>query len=74
MIRARQPETKAMPLYVGGGVIGFSEAVMHRATRGDPYFHVGAMNSRLAINAVLNASARRLAAHLRDLVILNGRT
>jgi hypothetical protein len=67
-IRAREPETKAMPLFVHGTIIGFSEAVQHKATRGDPYFHVGAMNSRLAINAVLKASARRLTKHLAMLV------
>jgi hypothetical protein len=63
-IRSREPETKAMPLYVRGGITGWSEAVQHPGTRGDPYFHVGAMNSRLAINAVLKKSARLLAQHL----------
>ncbi len=67
-IEARKPETKAMPLFTRGGIIGFSEAVQHRGTRGDPYFHVGAMNSRLAINSALKASARRLAKHLAVLV------
>ena len=71
--RRGSPETPAMPLYVGGSLVGFAQSVQHRATRGDPYFHVGAMNSRLAINAVLKASARKLAAHLADLVILKGR-
>lgn len=66
-IISRQPKTPAMPLYTRGGIKGFAEAVEHRATRGDPYFHVGAMNSRLAINAVLKASARRLATHLAEL-------
>lgn len=65
-IVSRQPLTLAMPLYVGGHVTGFAEAVEHRATRGDPYFHVGVMNSRLAINAVLKASAARLATHLSE--------
>jgi hypothetical protein len=73
MIKSKQPKTPAMPLYVGGSIVGFSEAVKHKATRGDPYFHVGAMNSRLAINAVLKASAKHLAAHLADLVTLKGR-
>ncbi len=58
------PQSPAMPLHVGGSVIGFAQSVQHKATRGDPYFHVGAMNSRLAINAVLKASAKKLAAHL----------
>lgn len=73
-IKSREPQTPAMPLYVSGGSIkGFTEAVQHKATRGDPYFHVGAMNSRLAINAALKASAKRLAAHLADLNTLKGR-
>lgn len=65
-IKSRQPETKAMPLYVGGRIIGFAQSVEHRAWRGDPYFHVGAMNSRLAINAVLKASAAKLVTHLAE--------
>ena len=72
-IKAKEPKTPAMPLFTTGGIVGFSEAVKHPATRGDPYFHVGAMNSRLAINAVLKASAKHLAAHLADLMILKGR-
>jgi bacteriophage HK97-gp10 putative tail-component len=64
------PKSPAMPLYVGGTIKGFAQAVEHPATKGDPYFHVGAMNSRLAINAVLNATARRLAAHLADVIAL----
>lgn len=67
-IASHEPKTPAMPLYVGNGIIGWAEAVQHPATRGDPYFHVGAMNSRLAINAVLKASAKRLAAQLAILV------
>ena len=67
-IASRPPTTPAMPLFVHGTVVGFSESVQHPATRGDPYFHVGAMNSRLAINAVLKASAKRLATHLAVLV------
>ena len=63
----RDPETKAMPLYVGGSIIGFSQSVQRKAHRGDPYFHVGAMNSRLAINAVLKASAKRLVTHLAEI-------
>lgn len=62
------PKSPAMPLYVKGTITGFSQATMHPGHRGDPYFHVGAMNSRLAINAVLKASARKLAAHLAVLV------
>lgn len=58
---------RAMPLYVGGSIVGFSEAVKHPGTKGDPYFHVGRMNSRLAINAVLKASAKKLVKHLADL-------
>ena len=65
-IPSRQPETKAMPLYVSGHVIGFAEAVQHPATRGDPYFHVGVSNSRLAILAVMRASAKKLTAHLAE--------
>jgi bacteriophage HK97-gp10 putative tail-component len=64
----KHPETPAMPLYVGGSVTGFAQAVEHPATKGDPYFHVGAMNSRLAINAILKASADRLAGHLVDII------
>ena len=67
-IVSRPPETPAMPLYVRGTITGWAEAVQHPGYRGDPYFHVGAMNSRLAINAVLKASARRLAKHLAILV------
>jgi hypothetical protein len=66
-IHSRQPRTPAMPLYVAGHVVGFSEAVKHPATKGDPYFHVGVMNSRLAINAVLKASAKKLVQHLADI-------
>lgn len=70
--RPRHPHgsdmTPAMPLYVQGGIVGFSQSVEHPGSRGDPYFHVGAMNSRLAINAVLKASARRLTTHLAVLV------
>lgn len=62
------PASPAMPLYVGGSVTGFSQAVEHPGYKGDPYFHVGAMNSRLAINAVLKASAKKLAAHLAMLL------
>jgi hypothetical protein len=65
---SRPPETPAMPLYVGGSVVAFAQAVQHPGYRGDPYFRVGAMNSRLAINAVLKASAKRLATHLAVLV------
>lgn len=68
MIRARPPRTPAMPLFVGNSITGWAEAVQHPGFRGDPYFHVGAMNSRLAINAVLKKSARTLAAHLAVLV------
>lgn len=60
--------TPAMPFYYGNSIAGFSQAVMHPATRGDPYFHVGAMNSRLAINAVLKASAKKLVVHLADVM------
>ena len=67
-IVSRPPETPAMPLYVGGSIVGFAQTVEHRAHRGDPYFHVGAMNSRLAINAVLKASAKKLAIHLADVM------
>lgn len=66
-IASHQPRTPAMPLYVGGNVTGFSEVVQHPATKGDPYFHVGVMNSRLAINAVLKASAKRLSKHLAEI-------
>lgn len=72
-IASKEPKTPAMPLFVGGKIVGFAEAVQHPATRGDPYFHVGAMNSRLAINAVLKASAKHLAAHLADVITLKGR-
>jgi hypothetical protein len=67
-IASEPPRTPAMPLYVKGGVEGFAQSVQHPGYRGDPYFHVGAMNSRLAINAVLKASAKRLATHLAVLV------
>lgn len=62
-----QARDRAMPLYVEGRIIGFSEAVKRPATKGDPYFHVGVQNSRLAINAVLKASAKKLSKHLADL-------
>jgi hypothetical protein len=68
LIESREPLDKHMPLYTRGGIEGFSQASQHPGYRGDPYFHVGAMNSRLAINAVLKASAKRLATHLAVLV------
>lgn len=67
MIRTRIPADRTMPLFVRGNIVGYAEAVEHPATRGDPYFHVGAMNSRLAINAVLKATAKRLVKHLADI-------
>jgi hypothetical protein len=67
-IRASEPRTPAMPLYVKNTITGWSEHVQHPGYRGDPYFHVGAMNSRLAINSALKASARRLAKHLAILL------
>ncbi len=66
-IASKEPKTLAMPLYIGGSVQGFAQSVEHKAHRGDPYFHVGAMNSRLAINAVLKASAKRLVTHLAEI-------
>lgn len=66
-IKVRSLASPSMPLYRAGTLVGFARSVHHPATRGDPYFHVGAMNSRLAINAILKASARRLATHLAEL-------
>lgn len=67
MIVPRGVHDRAMPLYVGGVIIGFSEAVRHKATKGDPYFRVGVNNSRIAINSVVKASTKRLLKHLAEL-------
>lgn len=60
--------TPALPLYMGNSITGFAQMVDHPAGRGDPYFHVGAMNSRLAINAVLKASAKKMVTHLAEIM------
>lgn len=66
-IRLRSMTGPAMPLWhTGLGIAGFAQSVHHPGYKGDPYFHVGAMNSRLAINAILKASAQRLATHLAE--------
>lgn len=66
-IALRSIRSRAMPMTIGGAVTGFAQSVRrHPGYRGDPYFHVGAVNSRLAINAILNASARRLVTHLDE--------
>lgn len=67
-IPLRSVNSRAMPLYVGSSITGYAQSVEHRAVKGDPYFHVGAVNSRLAINAILNASARRLVTHLSEVL------
>jgi hypothetical protein len=61
---------KAMPLLYGkaGLAIGFAEHVYHPATRGDPYFSRGVKNARLAVNNVMQAAIRRLAAHLAEIL------
>lgn len=61
---ARHP----MPIYGATGPEGYARSVMHPATPGDPYFRRGANNARLAVNNVLKAAARRLAAHLADIL------
>jgi bacteriophage HK97-gp10 putative tail-component len=66
-IAVRSVQSPSMPIYRAGSLVGFARSVEHRASRGDPYFHVGAMNSRLAINAILKASGRRLATHLAEM-------
>lgn len=56
----------AMPLTAGrtGLAVGFAEHVIRPATRGDQYFSRGVKNARLAVNNVLQAALRRMAAHL----------
>jgi hypothetical protein len=73
MIVSDGPKSPAMPLYRGNSITGFAQAVQHPGHRGDPYFHVGAMNSRLAINAVLKASAKKMVAHLAEITAIEGR-
>ena len=62
----------SMPLYEGGRIQGYARGANHPGFRKDPYFHVGAMNSRLAINAILKASAKRLATNLAEVIKLKG--
>jgi hypothetical protein len=46
----------------------FAQHAQHRAVVGDPFFERGVRNARLAVNNVLQAALRDLAAHLADIL------